>query len=140
MAVILLCSVICGAHTSYASHRVLQPRSSFFWLCVVSWNNHLHCSLQKRTTVFALYNRSRRVAVLLLILILAEVGGSVRMLWLWDAIEIHGTWLLTQLNDSSRDRGWVLALLFAPYLVIMRLISILGFAVHCTHCSQSRLR
>lgn len=53
-------------------------------------------------TVYALYNRSRKVALLLSILILVEIGKSVRMLWLRHAIlDSYGACLLLLTKSAS---------------------------------------
>ncbi|KAF8556762.1 hypothetical protein OG21DRAFT_553100 [Imleria badia] len=63
--------------------------------------------------VFALYNRSRRIAFLLLMLILAETAGTVRILSLRQTNQFHGTCLLIQSSKQSKYQ------------------TILGFTVHC---------
>ncbi|KAH0833977.1 hypothetical protein J3R83DRAFT_11195, partial [Lanmaoa asiatica] len=63
--------------------------------------------------IFALYDRSKRVAFLMLILMSMEVAGTVRMLWLSKGIEFYQTCLLLRLDENGSYQ------------------SILGFMVHC---------
>ncbi|KAF8130278.1 hypothetical protein EV363DRAFT_1432182 [Boletus edulis] len=63
--------------------------------------------------VFALYNRSKRIAFVLLILILTEVGGSARSLWVGHDSGFYGTCLLLAPDKKGTNQ------------------SILGFIVHC---------
>ncbi|KAG6374057.1 hypothetical protein JVT61DRAFT_4697 [Boletus reticuloceps] len=66
------------------------------------------------TRVFALYNRSRRIAFLVLILILTETGGSVRILWQQQYTDFHGMCLLIKGSLGSKYQ------------------TIFGFIIHCT--------
>jgi len=64
--------------------------------------------------VFALYNRSKRVALLLSFLILTEAAGMLRMLSIRHTTQFNGTCLLIR---GSKDHNYQ---------------SLLGFVVHCT--------
>ncbi|KAG9309986.1 hypothetical protein JVU11DRAFT_10020 [Chiua virens] len=56
--------------------------------------------------IYALYNRSRRMAFLLLILHLIEIGGAVRMI-LTESDGFYGICLLLRPGDSSKNQAFV---------------------------------
>lgn len=63
----------------------------------------------KPHTVFALYNRSRRVGLLLFLIIAMEAAGGLRMLLLQQTATFHGRCLLTQMSKNSGYQTWVSA-------------------------------
>ncbi|KAF8438563.1 hypothetical protein L210DRAFT_2273840 [Boletus edulis BED1] len=104
----------CGSSIPSVSHRFLQPCSSLFWQLVVGvFLVRRYNSVGRNLTVFALYNRSRKVAFLVLILILTETAGSVRILWQQQHADFHGMCLLIKGSLGSKYQ------------------TIFGFVIHC---------
>ena len=83
------------------------------------------------STVYALYNRSRSIAITLSVLMLAEFAGTVRILWVQKNLVFYQTCLLLQLTKHGRYQRSVLATLFVSASKSLDLLSVLGFIIHC---------
>lgn len=59
---------------------------------------------ETKPAVFAFYNKSKRIGVLLFLLILTEAMGGVRMLWLGRGVGFYETCLLMLGSDSNREQ------------------------------------
>ncbi|KAG6374060.1 hypothetical protein JVT61DRAFT_4701 [Boletus reticuloceps] len=115
-----------GVILAHITHNILveslangsnPPILCRLWIAyIIAFTQSIQTTLELvlASRVFALYNRSKRIAFVLLILILTEVGGSVRSLWVGHDSGFYGTCLLVSPDKSAMDQ------------------SILGFIVHCT--------
>ncbi|KAI9460760.1 hypothetical protein HD554DRAFT_2196738, partial [Boletus coccyginus] len=98
------------------------PRLCNIWFVYVVVLSQTLASLLEFTLasrVFALYNRSRKIAFLLSILILMEPGAAVKTILLRKPTDFYGTCLLLRPTSNSTDQRRVLVLL------------VLGLIVHC---------